>query len=117
MTEDESKLLCEPDSLSPIGADRREYFVRFGTSKQNYGGRLDDIWYMRKKGGVLVPVALREPGRPASAIDAPRGAGVKVSAKVKQESSLDEVLKKAQAQAVEGDWVDLPRKDGNGGWK
>jgi len=41
-----------------VGADRREYFVRFGTSKQNYGGRLDDIWYMRKKGGVLVPVKL-----------------------------------------------------------
>jgi len=58
MTEDESTRLCEPDSLSPVGADRREYFVRFGTSKQNFGGRLDDIWYMRKDGGVLVPVKL-----------------------------------------------------------
>jgi len=58
MTEDESKRLCEPDSLSPVGSDRRDFFVRFGGSKCNVDERADDIWYMRKKGGVLVPVKL-----------------------------------------------------------
>ena len=112
MTEDESKRLCEPDSLSPVGADRREYFVRFGTSKQNYGGRLGDIWYMRKKGGVLVPVALREPGRPASANDAPAPRSG-FHNKAKRDAVIRRVL---STTGPVGEWVDIRQHDGNGDW-
>jgi len=75
MTEDESKRLCEPDSLSPVGPDRRGFFMRFGSSKQNYAENETDIWYMRKNGGVLVPVALRA-GAAVPVRAAAKGGGV-----------------------------------------
>lgn len=56
MTEDEAKRLVEHGQ--PIGFDRRHFYVRFGVSKQNYATPLDDRWYKRHDGGVLMPVEL-----------------------------------------------------------
>ena len=120
MTEDESKRLREPDSLSPVGSDRRDMFVRFGTSKQNYGGRLEDIWYMRKKGGVLVPVALTELGRGSSATGttAPRAPNGKVGSKAKTRARTEQGGMAIVAQAIsaaESGWINATPRAGNGG--
>ncbi len=61
MTEEEAKRLSDRTfDRAPIGNDRRGFFVRFGTSKQNYDATSLDCWYERKEGGVLVPVSLME---------------------------------------------------------
>ena len=43
----------------PIG-DQRHYFVKFGTSKINYGIPMPDCWLYRHDGGVLELVTLEE---------------------------------------------------------
>lgn len=54
MTEDESKRLSDsPQDLRPIGSDRRDHFVKFGVSKQNYDVRSKVNWFERQEGGVL----------------------------------------------------------------
>ncbi|HEX7854840.1 MAG TPA: helicase RepA family protein [Sphingobium sp.] len=61
MTEDEAQHLSDQvDDARPIGADRRNHFVRFGVSKQNYDATSLDRWYSRGRGGVLLPVKLRD---------------------------------------------------------
>jgi hypothetical protein len=63
MTEEEAKRLSDRNfDRAPIGNDRRGFFVRFGTSKQNYDKTDLDCWYERKEGGVLVPVNLEKAG-------------------------------------------------------
>lgn len=59
MTQDESKRLSD-DSFNgtPIGDDRRSFFVRFELPKNNYGPPLSTQWYQRGTGGVLTPVHL-----------------------------------------------------------
>jgi hypothetical protein len=59
MTEEKAELLSDRTfDRRPIGDDRRKYFLRFGTSKINYGEELDDRWYERQAEGVLIPVEL-----------------------------------------------------------
>ncbi|HBQ06204.1 MAG TPA: replication protein A [Halomonas sp.] len=59
MTEDKAELLSDRTfDRRPIGNDRRKYFLRFGSSKINYGEDLDDRWYERQAEGVLIPVEL-----------------------------------------------------------
>jgi len=61
MSEDEAKRLSDHShNQQPIGDARRGFFVRFGVSKQNYGGPFLDQWYERREGGVLIPVELVE---------------------------------------------------------
>lgn len=67
MTADESKRLSERSAGSPI-MGRRDYFVRHGVSKQNYGELVPERWYKRVAGGVLIPATLHpiekeKPGR------------------------------------------------------
>ncbi len=59
MTREKAKLLSDRHfDRSPIGDDRRKYFLRFGTSKINYGEELDDCWYERREEGVLISIEL-----------------------------------------------------------
>jgi RecA-family ATPase len=59
MSDDEAVTLAyQDDDKSPVGLERRNYFVRFGISKQNYDATPLDRWYERKDGGALVPVDL-----------------------------------------------------------
>lgn len=58
MSEAEAERLSDQSiGKNPIG-DRRGYFLKFGVSKQNYGKPLDERWYQRHDGGVLLPVEL-----------------------------------------------------------
>lgn len=41
-----------------VAPSERQNYVRWNVSKQNYGPALQDIWYRRNDGGVLVPVKL-----------------------------------------------------------
>ncbi|MDR5904522.1 helicase RepA family protein [Franzmannia qiaohouensis] len=59
MTEEKAELLSDRTfDRRPIGNDRRKYFLRFGSSKINYGEELDERWYERQAEGVLIPVEL-----------------------------------------------------------
>lgn len=59
MTEEKAELLSDRTfDRRPIGNDRRKYFLRFGSSKINYGEELDERWYERQAEGVLMPVEL-----------------------------------------------------------
>lgn len=53
MTEQEAKLLGVDD-------ERRGLFVRFSTTKNNYGHPLSDRWFKREAGGVLLPTNLEK---------------------------------------------------------
>ena len=60
MTAEEAKhLIYVKYDQEPIG-DRRHYFVKFGTSKINYGIPMPDCWLYRHDGGVLELVTLEE---------------------------------------------------------
>jgi len=63
MTSEESKKWSDNLERDPIGPDRRGYFLRFGVSKQNYDVPIEDRWYQRWTGGVLMPVELAEAKR------------------------------------------------------
>ena len=60
MTVEESKKWSDNLERDPIGPDRRGFFLRFGVSKQNYDVPIEDRWYQRWDGGVLMPVELEE---------------------------------------------------------
>ena len=60
MTEKESESLSERTDGTPIGSERKGYYVKFGISKQNYGSPFEEIWYRRGVGGILEPIQLRE---------------------------------------------------------
>lgn len=64
MSESEASRYAAPGERSPVGDARRKRFVRFATSKQNYGPAEGAglKWYERGDGGVLVSVALRDLG-------------------------------------------------------
>lgn len=60
MSEDEAERLSDrTHDRAPIG-ERRNLFVRFGVSKQNYEATPLDRWYQRHEGGVLLPTMLLE---------------------------------------------------------
>jgi hypothetical protein len=46
------------DKNGPVDG-RRDLFVRFGSSKENYGNPMGDKWFIRLKEGVLAPVSLK----------------------------------------------------------
>ncbi|AOV18502.1 hypothetical protein BJI67_07330 [Acidihalobacter aeolianus] len=57
--EEAQKLTTWPaQNPKPIPEEDRHRYVRFGTSKQNYGEPTEPRWYRRAEGGVLVPVEL-----------------------------------------------------------
>lgn len=56
--EEADELSDDPVSKKPVGTGRRNYFVRFGISKQNYGEAELDCWFRRQVGGALLPVDL-----------------------------------------------------------
>ncbi len=63
MSEGEAELMsdphCSPDPLRPAPvADRRGWYVKFQTTKPNYGPPRADVWYRREDGGVLVQARL-----------------------------------------------------------
>jgi len=41
-----------------IGEENKNYYVRFGISKQNYGSPFTEKWLRRGNGGILEPIAL-----------------------------------------------------------
>jgi len=57
MTSEESEKLADYGS-QPISEDKG-YYVRFGISKQNYGGQFAERWFRRGLGGILEPVELK----------------------------------------------------------
>ena len=71
-----------------------------------------EIWYRRGMGGVLEPVALREPGRPASASDAPAPRSG-FHEKTKRDAVIRQVL---NTTGPDGEWVDLPQNDDDRSW-
>ena len=46
------------DETKPIGDARRGFYLRFGVPKHNYGPPQKDRWFVRQKGGILVPEEL-----------------------------------------------------------
>jgi regulatory protein RepA len=59
LTADESEKLSGDRAGTPIGEQQRGYYVRVGTSKQNYGSPTEDRWYKRAEGGVLLPADMQ----------------------------------------------------------
>jgi len=64
MTLDESKRYSERSGGAPI-LGRREHFVRYGVSKQNYGETQPERWFTRAAGGVLLPALLHTVEKPS----------------------------------------------------
>ncbi|NWB63719.1 helicase RepA family protein [Pseudomonas sp. F1002] len=61
MTEDEAKRLIEGSQLSTPLTGLHSQYVRLGESKLNYGAAvLEQQWYKRSDGGVLVPALISE---------------------------------------------------------
>lgn len=60
MTEQEARRFSANKSSSHPIDEGRGHFIRFGISKQNYDKPMDDRWYRRHEGGVLLPAALYE---------------------------------------------------------
>lgn len=63
----------EADKYAIEDSERLRY-VRYVTSKQNYGERTAGIWYERCRGGILVPVPLTPVPKEGRAMP-PRGSG------------------------------------------
>ena len=42
-----------------VPAERRNRYVRWGVSKQNYGRPVSEVWLERKDGGILVPAEIQ----------------------------------------------------------
>jgi RecA-family ATPase len=61
MTNEESEKFTNGDD-QPIG-ENRDYYVRFGISKQNYGSPFAERWFKRGKGGILEPIELNSVGK------------------------------------------------------
>jgi regulatory protein RepA len=59
MTKEEAESSTDDPDGSPIGADKRSFYVRFGISKQNYGIPFEEKWFHRGQGGILEPARLR----------------------------------------------------------
>lgn len=55
MTKDEAEKLSDRGDRQAIG-QKYDNYVRFGVSKQNHGMRMQDRWFKRAEGGVLLPV-------------------------------------------------------------
>ncbi|WP_028319611.1 helicase RepA family protein [Desulfobulbus elongatus] len=60
MTAAEAERLSDCADQRLIGPDQRRQYVRYGTTKINYGVGLCDRWYRRSEGGVLIPAQLLE---------------------------------------------------------
>jgi len=60
MTEQEAGKLTDRMDRQPISKDRAGFFVRFGVSKQNYGGPIGERWYEKGQGGLLKQVWLKD---------------------------------------------------------
>lgn len=56
----------ESDTLN-VEESKRNYFVRFGVSKANYGAPFQEVWLRRCEGGILIPAIFEQgskKGRP-----------------------------------------------------
>lgn len=62
MAPSEAETLSERTNGLPIG-ERRDFFVRYGISKQNYASPTEPVWYQRAERGVLLPAELFEAER------------------------------------------------------
>ena len=58
-----------------VAESRRDYFVRYSVTKNNYGSPLTDRWYQRHEGGVLKPAHLEKKNRPAGNGNGKRNGG------------------------------------------
>lgn len=83
MTETEAETLSDPDAsadpLLPVRIrSRRGWYVRMSYPKPNYGEPMEDQWYRRERGGVLVPVRLEYMPTTARSVGATEGRTAKV---------------------------------------
>jgi RecA-family ATPase len=62
MSENEAQEWSDDTSLKPIGGEFRKWYVKMSFPKANYGPPLDDWFFKRVEGGVLVPVPLIQVG-------------------------------------------------------
>lgn len=60
MTSDEAEALAEAPSRAVIGAEAKDFFVKFELGKINYGTVESSRWYKRCAGGVLYPAKLQK---------------------------------------------------------
>lgn len=60
MTEAEAGKLTDRMDRQQIGKDRAGFYVRFGVSKQNYGGPISERWYEKGQGGILRQAWLKD---------------------------------------------------------
>lgn len=58
MTKDEAKQWAEAPGGPAIKDEGRGFYVRFAISKQNHGMPFGEKWYVRAKGGALVPASI-----------------------------------------------------------
>lgn len=52
------------EDAEQCGVSERKRYVRWGTSKTNHIEAVDDVWFERKEGGVLVPTYLNRKNKP-----------------------------------------------------
>jgi RecA-family ATPase len=59
MSEAEAKQFSESDKYkNPISDDRRAWLIKMSFPKVNYGSPIQDLWFERHEGGVLLPATL-----------------------------------------------------------
>jgi len=56
-----ARMTKEEAAARGIDETQRDFYVRYGISKQNYGPPIEDRWLKRVDGGVLVPTTVPEP--------------------------------------------------------
>nr|CRY95809.1 hypothetical protein [uncultured prokaryote] len=60
MTPDEASQYGIVGENGIIGEDNRQWYVRWGVSKQNYGRPVRDMWLQKSNTGVLIPIELEK---------------------------------------------------------
>lgn len=73
MSTDEANQYGEQQSGGVIGEENRQWYVRWGVSKQNYGRPVRDLWLKKSHFGVLMPVELEKKAKSSKKSSSSRG--------------------------------------------
>lgn len=73
MSTDEANQYGEAGQAGIIGEENRQWYVRWGVSKQNYGKPVRDLWLKKSSCGVLMPVELEKKAKSSKKSSSSRG--------------------------------------------
>lgn len=73
MSADEANQHGEIGQSGVIGEENRQWYVRWGVSKQNYGRPVRDLWLKKNHCGVLMPVELEKKAKSSKKSSSSRG--------------------------------------------